>query len=102
MIRRAAPTGGITLIWLLGYVAQADDGPLLAGVATGDITPEPGKMLWGYSNRTHRATGTVDPLMGKAVVLKSGSKSVGIVSLDLGRTPEEGVVAKIHAQTTAQ
>ncbi len=102
MIRHAAPTVGMTLIWLLGSVAQAADEPLLAGVATVDITPEPGKMMWGYSNRTHGATGTLDPLMAKAVVLKSGSNSVAIVSLDLGRTPEESVLARIRAQTTAQ
>ena len=55
--------------------AIAADGPLMAGVATVDITPEPGLMLWGYSNRTHGATGTLDPLMAKAVVLRG--RSVG-------------------------
>jgi neutral ceramidase len=84
------------------HSVAAADGPLLAGVATADITPEPGKMLWGYSNRTHGATGTLDPLMAKAVVLKSGDTSVAIVSLDLGRTPEEAVLTKIRARTSAE
>lgn len=82
--------------------ARAADNALMAGVATVDITPEPGKMLWGYSNREHGATGTLDPLMAKAVVLKSGDSSVAIVSLDLGRTPEETVLAKIRAKTKAE
>ena len=59
-------------------------------------------MLWGYSNRTHGATGTLDPLMAKAVVLKAGDDSVAIVSLDLGRTPEESVLAKMREQTRAE
>jgi neutral ceramidase len=82
--------------------AQAADGPLMAGVATVDITPAPGQMLWGYSNRTHGATGTLDPLMAKAVVLRSGDNSVAIVTLDLGRTPEESVLAKVREKTKSQ
>ena len=94
---------GCTLALLaVGSASRAADGPLLAGVATVDITPEPGKMMWGYSNRTHGATGTLDPLMAKAVVLKSGDQSVAIVSLDLGRTPEESVLAKVRQRTTAE
>ena len=40
--------------------SPAAEANLLAGVATVDITPEPGLMLWGYSDRTHGATGTLD------------------------------------------
>lgn len=80
-------------------VAPAAEGPLLAGVAAVDITPPPGQMLWGYSNRTHGATGTLDPLMAKALVLRSGDNSVAIVALDLGRTPEEAVLEKIRDRT---
>src|SRR6185503_7350768 len=61
---------------VLAAPAKAAEGPLMAGVATVDITPEPGLMLWGYSNRTHGATGKLDPLMAKAVVLKAGDQSV--------------------------
>ena len=90
----------LALLWN-GSTSRGAEGPLQAGVATVDITPEPGKMMWGYSNRTHGATGTLDPLMAKAVVLKSGDQSVAIVSLDLGRTPEESVLAKVRQRTTA-
>jgi len=72
---------------------------LMAGVATVDITPEPGLRMWGYSNRTHGATGTLDPLMAKAVVLRVGDTSAAIVSLDLGRTPEEAVLSRVRERT---
>ncbi|MGD9723807.1 MAG: neutral/alkaline non-lysosomal ceramidase N-terminal domain-containing protein [Pirellulales bacterium] len=82
--------------------AAAADRVLTAGVATTDITPEPGLRLWGYSTRTHGATGTLDPLMAKAVVLRAGDQSVAIVSLDLGRTPEDAVLEKIRMRTKAE
>src|SRR5690242_215327 len=81
---------------------RAAEPTLTAGVASVDITPEPGLRLWGYSNRTHGATGTLDPLMAKAVVLRLGDQSVAIVTLDLGRTPEEAILSKIRARTKAE
>jgi hypothetical protein len=79
--------------------AIAADLALAAGVAVADITPEPGLRLWGYSNRTHGATGTLDPLMAKAVVLRAGDQAAAIVSLDLGRTPEDAVLQKVLERT---
>lgn len=78
--------------------AHAADAKLLAGVATADITPAPGLRMWGYSNRTEGATGKLDPLMAKAVVLRAGDGSVGIVTLDLGRVPEPQVLERIRRQ----
>jgi hypothetical protein len=83
---------------VLHAVASASE-PLLAGVASTDLTPEPGQRLWGYSNRTHAATGTLDLLMAKAVVFKVGDQSAAIVALDLGRPPEEAVLAKVRERT---
>jgi neutral ceramidase len=103
MTRALAILGGLSFAVLFSDAAAwAADGPLMAGVATVDITPEPGKMLWGYSNRTHGATGTLDPLMAKAVVLRSGDQSVAIVTLDLGRPPEESVLAKVRETTSGR
>ena len=76
--------------------------PLSAGVAKADITPEPGLRMWGYSNRTHGATGTLDPLMAKAVVLRAGGESAAIVTLDLGRPPEDHVLDKIRERVSAE
>jgi len=75
---------------------------LLAGVASADITPAAGLNLWGYSNRTHGATGTLDPLMAKALVLKVGKTFIAIVSLDLGRTPEDALLAELRDKTLAR
>jgi neutral ceramidase len=103
MTRVAAVAGIWALCVLVGPVMlHAADGQLEAGVATADITPEPGLLLWGYSTRTHGATGTLDPLMAKAVVLRSGDNAVAIVSLDLGRTPEDAVLEKIRERTKAE
>lgn len=74
---------------------------LLAGVATADITPEPGLRLWGYSGRSQGAKGTLDPLLAKALVLKSGDEAAAIVTLDLGRTPEDALLARIAERTAA-
>ena len=57
-----------------------------AGVARADITPQPGVELWGYSNRTGPATGTLDPLFARVLVLDDGRKAVAVVTLDLGRS----------------
>ena len=80
----------------------AADAKLTAGVATADITPEPGLRMWGYSSRTHGATGTLDPLMAKALVLRAGDESVAIVTLDLGRVPEDVVLEKIRQRTKTE
>ncbi len=99
---RTILASSLTALAVLQNVSLAADGVLQAGVATVDITPEPGKMLWGYSNRTHGATGTLDPLFAKAVVLRAGDTSVAIVSLDLGRTPEESVLDEVRRQVSAK
>ena len=73
----------------------------MAGVATADITPEPGLMLWGYSNRTHGSDRHARPVDGQGRRAALGRQSVAIVSLDLGRTPEDSVLDKIREQTKA-
>lgn len=91
----------VVLIGAMNVRARAADQTLLAGAAKVDITPEPGLRMWGYSTRTKGATGTLDPLMAKAVVLKLGETSVAIVSLDLGRTPEEALLEQLRERTAA-
>ena len=55
MIRILAAVTLVAPILVNAAVAAHGADELLAGVASVDITPEPGKMLWGYSNRTHAA-----------------------------------------------
>ena len=75
---------------------------LQAGVATADITPPPGQPLWGYSNRPTPATGKLDPLMARALVLACGETRAAVVTLDLGRTPEDHLLAALRARTLSK
>jgi neutral ceramidase len=57
---------------------------MLAGYADIDITPPPGEELTGYGyflNR--RATGTLDPLLARALALGDGERRAVVVQLDL-------------------
>ena len=56
-----------------------------AGVAKVDITPPPGLPMYGYFDRTQPATGTLDPLYARVVVLEAEGKRLALVTLDLGR-----------------
>ncbi len=90
-----APFVGIWLISALSFAgaeANAQSGEpaqLQAGVASIDITPSARLPMWGYSDRTDPAVGTLDPLWAKILVLQMGETRCAIVTLDLGRTPEE-------------
>ncbi|HOM82636.1 MAG: hypothetical protein GX785_03070 [Armatimonadetes bacterium] len=55
-----------------------------AGYAQIDITPPPGEELTGYGYFLNRyATGTLDPLMARAVALSDGERRAVIVQIDL-------------------
>ena len=58
---------------------------LRAGVAKVNITPPPGVPLWGFSDRKSPATGTLDPLYARVLVLEASGKRLALVSVDLGR-----------------
>ncbi|MBV8811565.1 MAG: neutral/alkaline non-lysosomal ceramidase N-terminal domain-containing protein [Acidobacteriaceae bacterium] len=58
---------------------------LRAGIAKIEITPKPGEQMWGYESRTTPATGTLDPLYARVVILDANAKRLGLVALDLGR-----------------
>jgi hypothetical protein len=61
-----------------------------AGVARVEITPPAGEQLWGYEDRREPATGTLDPLYARVLVLEAGPPSaprrLALVTLDLGRS----------------
>ena len=69
----------------LGVAASAQTGGLRAGVAKVEITPPPGEKMWGYFDRQAGATGTLDPLFARVLVLEAGEKRLALVVLDLGR-----------------
>ena len=64
---------------------QAWTSTLKAGVAKVNITPASSVPLWGFSDRKSPATGTLDPLYARVLVLEAGGKRLALVSLDLGR-----------------
>jgi hypothetical protein len=74
------------LLSLCVSIVAADAKELRAAVARVDITPAPGVNLWGYGNRKSSATGTLDPLYARVLLLSDGERAVGLVTLDLGRT----------------
>ncbi|HWB87560.1 MAG TPA: neutral/alkaline non-lysosomal ceramidase N-terminal domain-containing protein [Bryobacteraceae bacterium] len=61
---------------------------LRAGVARRDITPPVTARLplWGFAGRNAPATGALDCLYARALVLRAEQGSVALVTLDLGRT----------------
>jgi neutral ceramidase len=79
---------GILLMILLwgGFPTVAEAaGQFRAGVARVDLTPAPGVELWGYTNRSGPAVGTLDPLYARILVVEDGRRSIALISLDLGR-----------------
>jgi neutral ceramidase len=76
--------GWLILLGVLSFTANAQS--FKAGVARADITPPPGVDLWGYGDRSGPATGTLDPLYARVLVLDDGRQAVAVVTLDLGRS----------------
>jgi hypothetical protein len=74
----------VAFAWLLACL-PASAANLRAGVASVVITPPPGIRLWGYSDRTTPASGTLDPLYARVLVLEAGEKRFALVTVDLGR-----------------
>jgi len=67
-------------------VAVKSQGVLRAGVSRVDITPPPGVEMWGYFDRAGPATGTLDPLFARVLVLDDGRQTIALITLDLGRS----------------
>jgi neutral ceramidase len=79
------------------HAAQTEHGDdLLAGVASRDVTPDPGVPMWGYSNRKEPAKGALDKLFAKAVVFRGSGQTVALVVIDFGRVPIDSVCDRIR------
>jgi neutral ceramidase len=72
-----------------------------AGVAKADITPPPGLAMYGFLDRINDnklSTGTLDPLCARVLVLEAGDTRLALVTLDLGRTFNEGELAQLRQE----
>ncbi|HUD98339.1 MAG TPA: neutral/alkaline non-lysosomal ceramidase N-terminal domain-containing protein [Bryobacteraceae bacterium] len=92
----------LTLALLLTVAPRGLAGATLrAGVARVDITPPPGEFMWGYESRRQPATGTLDPLYARVLVLEAGpeksSRRLALVTLDLGRSFGPSSLARLRA-----
>jgi len=67
------------------FSAAGFGGSLKAGAAKRDITPQTGLKMYGYEVRKSGATGVLDPLYARTLVLEAGNKRFALVVLDLGR-----------------
>ena len=74
------------LILLVGLPLASNAQGFKAGVARADITTPAGVELWGYGDRKGPATGTLDPLYARVLLLDDGRQVVAVVTLDLGRS----------------
>ena len=82
----------LVLVLALLIAGPADPGAapaagLKAGVARVEITPPLGLPMYGFANRKSGATGVLDPLMGRVLVLEAGETRLALVVLDLGEPP---------------
>src|SRR5437868_11309678 len=76
---------GCVVMATLTYSYVASAATLRAGIAKVEITPPAGEQMWGYENRTKPATGTLDPLYARVLVIEANNRRLGLVALDLGR-----------------
>lgn len=56
-----------------------------AGAAKVDITPPLGLKMYGYGGRKEGATGILDPLYARVLVIEAGGQRMAMVVCDLGR-----------------
>jgi len=83
MLHRAKRLGLAGCLLLISSSVAVGAG-LRAGVAKVEITPPAGLPMYGYASRKSPATGVLDPLLARVLVLEVGEKRLALVVLDLG------------------
>jgi hypothetical protein len=71
---------------------------LRAGAAKRDITPQAGLKMYGYEARKSGATGALDPLYARTLVLEAGDKRFALVVLDLGRVFADSWIERLRRE----
>lgn len=72
--------------------------PLKVGVATTEITPPLGYPMSGYFS-ARGATGTLDPLLAKAIVFQQGDQRVGLLIADMLKV-DQGLADAVRARVS--
>ena len=93
------------LLILLGALTSVSGAVLRAGAARADITPPAGLPMYGYFDRMENnqtATGTLDPLFARVLVLESDQTRIVIITLDLGRTFDPPTMAELKSTLQKQ
>lgn len=72
-----------------------------AAVVKVDITPRAGLPMYGFFDRIQQnrvATGTLDPLYARVLVMEAGDRRFALVTLDLGRTFSQPLLDQLRRQ----
>src|SRR3954447_20436260 len=85
MIRLALFFGAVELLLVAGVAKSEVIG---VGVAVADITPPHGYRMAGYFSERFN-TGTLDPLLAKAIVFRQGHQQAALVFCDLIDVPRD-------------
>ena len=88
-----------SLLCLFGVLSCATifGSPLKAGAAKVDITPPTGLKMYGYAGRKSGATGVLDHLYARTLVLETDDKRLALVVLDLGRVFAPSWIEQLRA-----
>lgn len=90
--------GGVFCVASAVRAQSAETQSFEAGVATVELTPPVGYSMWGYGDRKGVSQGIRDPLMAKALVLKSPENSLAIVTMDIGRCFDKDLLEMIDSE----
>jgi len=91
-------TAAVLLALLVAPSSASWAAPMEAGVAVADITPPLDYRMCGYFHE-RLSTGTHDPLLAKAIVLRQGDRQAAIVICDLIGLPRE---MTLHVRQVAE
>ncbi len=98
---RSRFAGTFSLWILLGSITASAQPALRAAVAKVDITPQTHELMWGFEERVDPATGTLDPLYARVLVLEAGTTRLAIVAVDLGRSFGEASLDRLQSEVRA-
>lgn len=89
----------LSSLCIIGIIcsAAAFAASLKAGAAKVDITPPTGLKMYGYAGRTSGATGVLDPLYARTLVLETSEKRFALVVLELGRVFGPAWIERLRA-----